>query len=121
MTVKELIIKLLEEDMDTEVQLTIDEVHYDEHGRCEGYVFDIASVVHEYGGCMIKFNDWTREKVKTMIYAKELSPNLFNTYDDWLANYKSTCNRLPSESEAMAAVVYFLKKEEGNTNSRVEI
>lgn len=47
-----------------------------------------------------------------MMYAKELAPNLFNTYEDWLANYKSVCNKLPSESEGMEAIVYFLKKKE---------
>jgi len=51
-----------------------------------------------------------------MIYAKELAPNLFNTYEDWLANYKSTCNKLPSESEGMDAIVYFLKKKEGDSD-----
>lgn len=61
MTVKELIIKLLEEDMDTEVRLSIDEPHQDEHGDCEGYVFDIDSVSHEFGGCMIKFTDWRKK------------------------------------------------------------
>ena len=58
MTVKELITELLNENMDNEVQLSIDKVHYNEHGRCEGYTFDIDSVVHEYGGCVIKFTDW---------------------------------------------------------------
>ena len=62
MTVKELIIKLLEEPMDTEVQLTIDAPHQDEHGQCEGYVFDIDSVTHEFGECMIKFTDWREKK-----------------------------------------------------------
>ena len=61
MTVKELICRLLEEDMNNEVQLSIDDPHYDEHGRCEGYVFDIDSVSHEYGGCMIKFTDWRKK------------------------------------------------------------
>lgn len=61
MTVKELIIKLLEEPMDTRVQLSIDAPHQDEHGQCEGYVFDIDSVVHDYGECMIKFTDWRED------------------------------------------------------------
>lgn len=61
MTVKELIYKLLEEDMNAEVQLSIDDPHNDVHGRCEGYVFDIDSVEHEYGGCMIKFTDWRKK------------------------------------------------------------
>lgn len=58
MTVKELIIKLLEENMNTEVRLTIDDPHQDEHGDCSGYVFGIDSVSHEFGMCMIKFTDW---------------------------------------------------------------
>lgn len=58
MTVKELITKLLDENMDNEVQISIDKVHYDENGRSEGYLFDIESVVHGYGGCIIKFKDW---------------------------------------------------------------
>jgi hypothetical protein len=57
MTVKELIIKLLEEDMDAEVLVSIDKVHYNKHGRCEGYSFNIDSVNYEYGACMIKFKD----------------------------------------------------------------
>lgn len=65
MTVKDLIIKLLEESMKTEVQLTIDDPHQDEHGDCSGYVFDIDSVSHEFGMCMIKFTDW-REKKKIL-------------------------------------------------------
>lgn len=62
MTVKELIYKLLEEDMNAEVQLSIDEPHQDEHGKVQGYVFDIDSVSHEFGGCMIKFTDWRKKK-----------------------------------------------------------
>lgn len=57
MTVKELIIKLLEENMDAKVLVSIDKVHYNEHGRCEGYSFNIDSVNYEYGACMIKFKD----------------------------------------------------------------
>ena len=57
-------VKLLEEDMDTEVRLSIDDPHQDEHGDCEGYIFDIDSVSHEFGECMIKFTDW-REKNKS--------------------------------------------------------
>lgn len=57
MTVKELIIKLLEENMDAKVLVSIDKVHYNEHGRCEGYAFNIDSVNYEYGACMIKFKD----------------------------------------------------------------
>ena len=62
MTVKELIIKLLEEDMDTIVQLSIDEPHQSEHGKCEGYVFDIDSIEYEYGAVMIKFTDHRSDK-----------------------------------------------------------
>ena len=70
MTVKELIIKLLEEDMNAVVQLSIDEPHHDKHGECKGYVFDINSVSHEFGGCMIKFTDW-REKNKRTCSSKK--------------------------------------------------
>lgn len=64
MTVKELIIKLLEEPMNSEVRLTIDDPHQDEHGDCSGYVFDIDSVSHEFGRCMIKFTDWRSRTCK---------------------------------------------------------
>ena len=62
MTVKELIIKLLDEDMNATVQLSIDVPHQSEHGDCEGYVFDIDSVSHEFGECLIKFTDWRKAK-----------------------------------------------------------
>lgn len=63
MTVKELIHRLLEEDMNTIVQLSIDDPHHDDimHGECKGYVFDIDSVSHEFGECMIKFTDWRKK------------------------------------------------------------
>lgn len=62
MTVKELIIKLLDYKMDSEVSLSIDEPHQDEHGKIEGYVFDIDSIEYEYGAVMIKFNDYRSDK-----------------------------------------------------------
>lgn len=72
MTVKELIIKLLEEDMDTLVELSIDEPHQSEHGKCEGYVFDIDSVDHEFGVCMIKFTDYRSDKKQVYEDGNEL-------------------------------------------------
>lgn len=84
MTVKGLIIKLLEENMDTEVRLTIDDPHQDEHGDCSGYVFDIDSVTHEFGMCMIKFTDW-RESKKILDEAID-GPGKDGNVKEWIEN-----------------------------------
>lgn len=61
-TVRDLITELIKHDMDTGVCLTIDEPHQSEHGKCEGYVFDIDSIEYEYGAVMIKFTDHRSDK-----------------------------------------------------------
>lgn len=43
-----------------------------------------------------------------MVYAKELAPNLFNTFHDWRQNYVSETGEEPPMEEAKKAVLYFL-------------
>lgn len=46
-----------------------------------------------------------------MYYAKELAPNLFNSYGEWFRNYKDKAGREPSSGECAEAVRYFGKEE----------
>lgn len=46
-----------------------------------------------------------------MYYAKELAPNLFNSYGEWFRNYKDKAGREPSSGECAEAVEYFGKEE----------
>lgn len=50
-----------------------------------------------------------------MMYAKELAPNLFNSYDAWLENYRCVLARDPTHDELRDAELYFCKKE-GDSN-----
>lgn len=52
-----------------------------------------------------------------MIYAKELAPNLFNSYKDWYWNYRKETNKVPSMDERLEASYYFLEKKEGDKNA----
>ena len=61
-TVRELIAELIKHDMDTDVCLSIDAPHQSEHGKVQGYVFDINSIEYEYGAVMIKFKDYRSDK-----------------------------------------------------------
>ena len=59
MTVKELISKLLEMPMDSEVFLADPTPHEDEYGVfCIGYYFDIDDVKQNSGVAEIKFTNW---------------------------------------------------------------
>ena len=61
MTVKELITMLLEEDMNTEVKLSINGDFLDEQGeKISGYLFDIDNVEHWGGLCCINFTDYRK-------------------------------------------------------------
>lgn len=46
-----------------------------------------------------------------MKYATELAPNLFNSYDSWLENYRYMLARDPTHDELRDAELYFCKKE----------
>ena len=61
-TVRDLIAELIKHDMNTEVCLSIDEVHQTEHGISQGYSFNIDSIEYEYGALMIKFKDYRSGK-----------------------------------------------------------
>ena len=41
------------------------------------------------------------------IWAKELAPNLFDTYEDWYNNYLKSCDTAPSNEERNDAFAYF--------------
>lgn len=51
-----------------------------------------------------------------MMYAKELAPNLFNSYDSWLENYRYMLARDPTHDELRDAELYFCKKEKEDNN-----
>lgn len=62
MTVKELITKLLEEDMNTEVRLALDEKEIDEYGEeVNGYLFNIDEVRHWGYVAELVFTDYRKE------------------------------------------------------------
>lgn len=46
-----------------------------------------------------------------MFYAKELAPNLFNSYTAWYKNYCVTCDTTPSKEAISEAKAYFHEKE----------
>ena len=59
MTVKELITRLLEEDMNEEVCLqTTDSKHVDETNKKGHVLFHISSIEHWNGMPLINFTDW---------------------------------------------------------------
>lgn len=59
MTVRELINKLLDCDIDEEIKLQLPEEHESEHdGLCSGYLFDIQRVDTHYN--YIVFTDWRK-------------------------------------------------------------
>lgn len=62
MTVKDLIIKLLEEDMTNHVMLVEKTEHTDIEDNRTKYAFDVDSVEHGFGMCLIKFTDWRQDK-----------------------------------------------------------
>ncbi len=41
------------------------------------------------------------------IWANELAPNLFDTYEDWYNNYLKSCDTAPSNEERNNAFNYF--------------
>ena len=45
-----------------------------------------------------------------MVYAKELAPNLFNTFHDWRQNYANETGEEPPMEEVKKAVLYFLAR-----------
>lgn len=48
------------------------------------------------------------------IWARELAPNLFGSYDLWLENYRCMLTRDPTHDELRDAELYFCKKEKEN-------
>ena len=63
MTVKELIIHLLDEDMNQEVKLEYPKKHIDRYDvECSGYMFDIDKISHFGNMLTIEFTDWRDEK-----------------------------------------------------------
>ena len=62
MTVKELIIMLLDEPMDAEIYVGNRERHIDEQGEeCSGYMFEIDDVERWNENCrIINFTDWRK-------------------------------------------------------------
>jgi len=62
MKVKELITKLLEENMESEVVIALDEEHTDENGTSKGYAFEIDEVRHWNYSAEIVFTDWRNKK-----------------------------------------------------------
>ena len=46
-----------------------------------------------------------------MVYAKELAPNLFNTFDAWYDNYVNEVGSKPTRHDLKLAVLYFMALE----------
>ena len=67
MIVKELITKLLEFDMYSEVRVAINKKHINEYGNeVDGYQFDIESI-DDFGGIAeIVFEDWRDDDIKNL-------------------------------------------------------
>ena len=62
MTVKELITRLLEEDMNNEVKIVLLEKHTDENGvESAGYHFNIDEVAHWNHMAELVFTDYRKE------------------------------------------------------------
>lgn len=63
MTVRELMIALIECSPNKKVNVVEDYVHYDERdGYIQGYLFELDAVKEEYGVVALKFKDWRREE-----------------------------------------------------------
>ena len=63
MTVKELIIQLLDCDMNNEVKLHIEKEHIDEFGeKCSGWLFCIDEIEKDTYQTYINFTDWRDDK-----------------------------------------------------------
>ena len=62
MTVKDLISKLLEMPMTAEVFISDPTPFEDEHGRCNGYYFDIDYVKQNSDVVELRFTDWRSQK-----------------------------------------------------------
>ena len=62
MTVKELITKLLDEEMNTEIRIALDDKHIDKNGNeVLGYLFDIEQVRHWNRSVELVFIDYRKE------------------------------------------------------------
>lgn len=62
MTVRELITKLLDEEMNAEIKIALDEKHTDKYGnKSLGYLFDIEQVRHWNGSAELVFVDYRKE------------------------------------------------------------
>lgn len=62
MTVRELITKLLDEEMNTEVRIALDDKHITKNGHeVSGYLFDIEQVRHWSGSAELVFVDYRKD------------------------------------------------------------
>ena len=62
MTVKDLILKLLEMPMNAEVFISDPTPHEDAHGKCNGYYFGVDSVKQNSNIVELRFTDWRVNK-----------------------------------------------------------
>lgn len=58
MTVKELITRLLDMPMSYDVILADNNIHTTEHGKVNGYCFDIEHIKQKTGVVELQFDDW---------------------------------------------------------------